>query len=82
MPIFFRVDHAELNHFFHGGSHAVDDGDAGIAGLEDDIGLQEKISMSVDGAHVVVIALGRRAEAMQAIGEFFVHVDDHGIFLR
>ena len=78
---FLSVDDAHLDDALRGSRNAIEDGNARIARLEKNVRLENEVAVAVHGGHVVIVALGRRAVAVQAVGKLFVHVNDHGIFL-
>src|SRR5689334_17154230 len=77
---FFRVDDTHLDDALRGGGDAIGDGNAGVAGLEKDVRLEDEVAVGVHGANVVIVAFGGRAVAVEIVGKLLVHVDDHGIF--
>ena len=67
--------------FFTAGSDALDDRQARLARAEDDVGLENEVARARERGRVVVVALGRRDEAVHAVRQPLVHVDDHRILL-
>ena len=74
------IDDAHLHDAFCGGGDAINHRDAGVAGFENDVRLENEIALAVDGADVVIGALRGRVVAVQVVGELFVHVNDHRVF--
>src|SRR5215472_18914694 len=62
-----RVNDPHLDDALGGGSDAIDDGDPWISRFEDDIRLEDEIAVTVHRAHVVIVALRRRAVAVKVV---------------
>src|SRR5580698_5908185 len=75
------IDHAFFEHLLYRRGDAVGYGEAGVASLKDDVGLQQKVAVRGEGAGAVVSALRWRVVMMQAVRKFLVHIDDHRVLL-
>src|SRR5215467_16356315 len=59
------IDDTHLNDTLGCGSDAIGDGNAGVAGLEDDIRLENEVAVGVHRAHIVIVSFGRWAVTVE-----------------
>ena len=75
------VHHSCVHHLLHCRSDTLHDRHAGFTWCEVNVGLEVEVAVLCERRAVVIVALGRIRESMQAVRQFLVEVHHHRVLL-